>query len=221
MLRTRLRSVTWCLTQPGHARCIRAMSRSAAQRLLLVHRIHMYHVIRTHMSNKGSFITSCCSTTKTPTLSPGCACMKERGGGGVDTIVPVERERGTRRESERVREKARECERERERARESERERERARESERERERPCFKFFQSCFVRRHGRVTVCVSLFYVNDIGSTGSRGRTVGSVFVTWRQALSHGDSLVFGGCAFPPVRESESESQAAAAAPTRTRSR
>jgi len=135
VLRTRLRSVTWCLTQPGHARCIRAMSRSAAQRLLLVHRIHMYHVIRTHMSNKGSFITSCCSTTKTPTLSPGCACMKERGGGGVDTIVPVERERGTRRESERVREKARECERERERARESERERERARESERERER--------------------------------------------------------------------------------------
>ena len=139
VLRTRLRPATWCLTQPGHARCIRAMSRSAAQRLLLVHRKHMYHVIRTHMSNKGSFITSCCSTTKTPTLSPGCACMKERGGGGVDTIVPVERERGTRRESERVREKARECERERERARESERERERARESERGRASSSFK----------------------------------------------------------------------------------
>ena len=28
-------------------------------------------------------------------------------------------------------------------------------------------------------VTVCVSLFYVNDIGSTGSRGRTRGTVFL------------------------------------------
>jgi len=30
-------------------------------------------------------------------------------------------------------------------------------------------------IAREGFKTVCVSLFYVNDIGSTGSRGRTRG----------------------------------------------
>ena len=65
---------------------------------------------------------------------------------GVETERGVEKERGGMRETER------------------ETERERARETR----------IESIHLQHDSEPGPCVSLFYVNDIGSTGSRGRTV-----------------------------------------------